>query len=73
MSMAEHMCQTTLMQCFDLPPVATALAPPPSATAFGYRCIDIDGHQYLLNDTTNHLLVVPPAAKKMLCLRKPEA
>jgi hypothetical protein len=26
-------------------------------------CIDIDSQQYLLNDTTNHLLVVPPASQ----------
>jgi hypothetical protein len=46
MSMAEHMHQTTLTQCFN-PPIATAPAPPP-APASGYRCMDINGKQYLL-------------------------
>jgi hypothetical protein len=51
---AEALCQTTLTQCFN-PPVA-AVVP---ASVSGYRMIKIDCQQYLLNDTTNHLLVVP--------------
>jgi hypothetical protein len=69
MSTAEHMHQTTLMQCNDSP-FATAPDPPPSAMASGYRCIDIDGQKYLLNETSNHLLVVPPAAKKNVMIEK---
>jgi hypothetical protein len=53
--------QQTLPQCF-YPPFDPPVDPPP-AKASGYRCINIDGQQYLLNDTTNHLLVVPPASQ----------
>jgi hypothetical protein len=53
MSTAEALRQTTLTQCFD-PPVAAA-----PASSSGYRKFVIDGQQYLLNNTTNHLLVVP--------------
>jgi hypothetical protein len=49
---AEALRQTTLTQCFN-PPVAAV-----PASASGYRMIKIDGQQYLLNNTTNHLLVV---------------
>jgi hypothetical protein len=45
------MRQTTLTQYFN-PPI------PPGKTA-GYRTITIDGTNYLLDDTMNHLMVVP--------------
>jgi hypothetical protein len=64
MSAAEAMRQTTLTQCFDPPVVADAAAPAASAASAGYRVIDIDGQQYLLNDTTNHLLLVPAQKNK---------
>jgi hypothetical protein len=57
MSTAEALHQTTLTKCFN-PPVAAV-----PASVSGYRMIKIDGQQYLLNDTTNHLLVVPATQK----------
>jgi hypothetical protein len=54
---AEAMHQTTLMQCFN--PLVAAVP----ASASGHRVIEIDGQQYLSNDTTNHLLVVLAAQK----------
>lgn len=59
-SRAEQMRQTTLTQCFD-PPVP--VAEPEPSMASGYRMIEIDGQQYLLNDTTDHLVAVPMSAE----------
>ncbi len=56
---ADAMRQTTLTQCFNPPrPAATTTLPD------GYSTFVIDGTKYLLNDTTNHLIIVPtpPAA-----------
>jgi hypothetical protein len=46
-----------MTQCFhpDAPSSTTWLPP-------GYKAVTIDGTMYLLNDTMNHLMVVPPAA-----------
>jgi hypothetical protein len=58
-STAEAMRQTTLTQCFNPPvPVAAPVAPPAPS---GYRFFDgPEGQQYLINDTTRHLVLVPP-------------
>jgi hypothetical protein len=56
-STAEAMRQTTLTQCFN-PPVADVAAIVPS-TALGYGFLDVEGQQYLLNNATNHLILVP--------------
>jgi hypothetical protein len=50
-----------MTQAYDPPGVG---GPPPQAAnpGAGYRLIVIDGVKYLMNDTTNHLLVVPLAA-----------
>jgi hypothetical protein len=63
MSTAKQIHQTTLTQCFGS--ASPPADPPPAAKAFasGYRCIAIVGQQYLLNKTTNHLLVVPQTKK----------
>ncbi len=61
MSTAEQMRQTTLTQCFgsaNPPP-----DPPPVVSASGYRHYSVDGTNYLINETTNHLMVVPPTQK----------
>ena len=59
------MRQTTLTQCFgsaEPPP-----NPPPVASgasgASGYQHHHIDGTNYLINDTTNHVIVLPPTQK----------
>jgi hypothetical protein len=53
------MCQTTLTQCFN---AAAAPAPAQTSLPSGYHTIVIGGKKYLLNDTTNHLMIVPTVA-----------
>jgi hypothetical protein len=56
LGIADAMRQTTLTQCFNPPPLA------PTTLPDGYRTIMIDGTKYLLNNTMNHLLIMPTAA-----------
>jgi hypothetical protein len=59
LGIADAMRQTTLMQCFNPPPCLGAMMLPD-----GYRTFVINGTKYLLNDTANHLIIIPtpPAA-----------
>jgi hypothetical protein len=57
--MADALRQTTMTQCFH--PDAGASSRDTSLPP-GYKAITIDGTLYLLNDTTNHLMMVPSAA-----------
>jgi hypothetical protein len=53
-TIVDAMRQKTLTQCFNPP------APPgKTSLPLGYRNIAIDGMKYLLNDTMNHLMVIP--------------
>jgi hypothetical protein len=67
-SSAEAMRQTTLTQCYAPPPVHfTAPPAPPVAPAAApadaaLRMVEIDGQQYLINDATGKVHVVPQKA-----------
>jgi hypothetical protein len=53
LGITDAMHQTTLMECFNPPhPLAPTMLPD------GYWTIMIDGTKYLLNDMTNHLMIV---------------
>jgi hypothetical protein len=56
LGIADAMRQTTLTQCFNPPRLGHTMLPD------GYWTIVIDGMKYLLNDTTNHLIIVPAVA-----------
>jgi hypothetical protein len=51
----DAMHQTTLMQCYNPPHLEEG----PTKLPDDYRTIIIDGTKYLLNDTMNHLMIVP--------------
>jgi hypothetical protein len=60
MSTAEQMRQTTMTQCFGS---SSAERPPPAPDpppAEGYTHVTVDGQQYLVNETTQAIMRVPP-------------
>jgi hypothetical protein len=59
LGIADAMHQTTLTQCFNPPPRLGA-----TTLLDGYWTFVIDGTKYILNNTRNHLIIVPtpPAA-----------
>ena len=60
MSTAEQMRQTTMTQCFGS---SSSAEPPPPADpppAAGYTHVIVDGQEYLVNETTQAIMRVPP-------------